>query len=548
MSVFAENIPNYSDLLQVQAQGYVENNSTYRLAFSQRNLPEASNKGIQFYYRYYYYTPDSPTELFTQLNGTAVGNDSDTSEWRTLYADITTSLPEGAEKIKLCILFTPCGSGSTNYAGYIDDLSLRLLPEENEMLTKVESIQSVDSNIVVHFADSFAGSAEITIDGTSYDVIPTWSQVAGKLTASFNVPIEEGEYTVTVKGKDLWQRDYEFSGRVQHYTNPIVNAESYSSENRRFSVVYTDIVTPVDILVNGTRSEAKYKISEKDGKTSVTYLGLPFVHGVNTVTVNALDAYGRTVELSAEIYYIDPELNLLGNVYECDSTSGFNASGAALSISTDEYVSGGSSLKSVVSNNITSINKVHVSSYRTGQTMRYSFWIKNTRPEVNRFYLVREYWKKSDGSFYGEKATYFELEKTDEWQFVTLEFTDDMPDDDFSFFGIYLRSIDTSQTTEFYIDCLKMTCVPESGALTVSDVVTSGAMQFKANIASEVKPSGKIVAAAYDVDGRLIQTKIFDADFSVDVSFEEPASKVKVMWIDSEENMSPLSPEVTVNA
>ena len=93
-----------------------------------------------------------------------------------------------------------------------------------------------------------------------------------------------------------------------------------------------------------------------------------------------------------------------------------------------------------------------------------------------------------------------------------------------------------------------MTCVPESGALTVSDVVTSGAMQFKVNIASEVKPSGKIVAAAYDVDGRLIQTKIFDADFSVDVSFEEPASKVKVMWIDSEENMSPLSPEVTVNA
>lgn len=198
------------------------------------------------------------------------------------------------------------------------------------------------------------------------------------------------------------------------------------------------------------------------GDTLVSYdFSKGLADGANTLSVSASDVNGARVTDAFGVRYADPSVNRLGDVYECDDASKFINGGGTLSISTEEAVSGGSSLMATVGSPIISLNKIHVPFYERGRTMRYSFRIKTTDTSCRNFQAVREYWQKSNGAFYGDYMNAFTLENNTDWQDITVDFNDNASDSDFGYFGIYLRCSDITVPTTFYIDCLEMTRIGE---------------------------------------------------------------------------------------
>lgn len=614
-SVKSKGVANYSDIFEVMAAGYLENGTTYRLGFAQKNLADTKNKGIQLYYRYYYSLPDNSTRQFAQFNGVALGHAKNTDQWRVLYTDITPDLPEGAYDIQLKLLFTPCGTGDALYNGYIDALSFRRLPATT-IKTSLESMEYQSGKVTAVWDTEVVSDVCLSVDGKESAEKPLFKRENGKTTVLFSCVLSDGEHTLSLNGHDYWQNAisgeksincvntiisdyranflshafdcesleavtapgatidhevfYSGSGSVRTDNNgaigeawlqdPLNNVNCYYSAQiklqdptettfglyreyyaadgtyltrsykpvtlqpttdwqyvgvytmdnmseyapakckvylthldgkqsvvhidelafrpvppedtfcatvkrvnavgQHIEVEYSDLVTPYKLTVGDKVLAVRPTALTDEGKTTLVYADIPFVPGKNEVCIESLDLWGRAVSRQTVYNYIPTGVNLLGTSYECDSTTGFYASGAKLEIDTTDSVSGGSSLKSTIGSSVISINKTQVYQYEAGRKMRYSFYIKTSNPENNRFYLIREYWKKSDGSFYAEKASFFEMEKNTDWQKFTLEFADTVSDADFGMVGLYLRCIDATDITVFHIDCLSLEALP----------------------------------------------------------------------------------------
>lgn len=247
-----------------------------------------------------------------------------------------------------------------------------------------------------------------------------------------------------------------------------VTAVSHAASGRLLAVAFDGAVTPDTLTVNENAFDDAPAVCDKDGKTTLLWSALPFSNGENAISFTALDENGKIVSGSFSVSFTDTQENLLGNVYECDSVSYFNPSGADLSVSTEEFVSGGSSLKSIPFNPYISLNKVEMHTSPGNAARRYALRLKLTDPAMKHFCLQREYWH-SDGSLITVCANSFEVQPTTDWQTVTVDFNDTVQDDDFGFCGVYINCLDVTEPTVFYIDCLEMTRIGEETPFVLPD-------------------------------------------------------------------------------
>ncbi|MBO4897143.1 MAG: hypothetical protein J5590_02440 [Clostridia bacterium] len=96
---------------------------------------------------------------------------------------------------------------------------------------------------------------------------------------------------------------------------------------------------------------------------------------------------------------------------------------------------------------------------------------------------------------------------------------------------------------------LKVKDSENKNSITVSKVQTGSTLNVKANLESDESVNGMVIAALFDLNGRLIKVKSCEAESEVDFSFSntKDAAFVRVFWWDSVEGLKPKSSKVIEN-
>ena len=227
------------------------------------------------------------------------------------------------------------------------------------------------------------------------------------------------------------------------------------------------------VTVDGVETPAQITHSIVNGKTVVK---VKFASGVlpigsHTVTLTDLkDIWNRDIsDSSISVYALDHTVNLLADTYECDELSLFTNQWAwqspGGSISTDVYYSGGSSLM-VYSKEFCELNVPAQKIVPKNNTKyQYSFMMK-TDGIASRLYIYRNYYC-GESNTVKQFASVANLELTTDWQRVTLEFTDAIPETlgDINELMIFATPIGgDTEVRPYYIDCMSLRSMPEDDA------------------------------------------------------------------------------------
>ncbi len=221
------------------------------------------------------------------------------------------------------------------------------------------------------------------------------------------------------------------------------------------------------ITVDDTKTAAEITHEEVDGKTVVTaHIAKDSISfGSHTVALAGLtDIWARSIEApSAKVYVLDHSVNLLEHMYECDDISSILDYGeATYTITNEASYSGDTSLKVEGASGYESLNKPREYAVKNNTNYIYSFMIK-TDGEADRLYVFRDYWSTSGTtSNHTQFNSVVYLEKTTDWQRVTVEYCDDVPalKGELKSSRIIATPIGGAPERTYYLDCISLRSMP----------------------------------------------------------------------------------------